>query len=115
MVLEACVRNGGTVNKEVYASVESVTLHETSALRHKNRGRAMTANRYKKTTGKTPNPGDVFQRVMRNGSVKEYVKVVFKVDRLHKKSNLHAAHRLPNKQYCQNEGMNQKQEHGQTS
>lgn len=74
-VIECCISNGGICTRMSMYHMEKVMHRETSALRHMQRGKALSVRKYKQTTGKNPSPDQIFQKRTRNGAVKEYVKV----------------------------------------
>ena len=67
-IIECSIENGGQVSKGSVTDVVDFT--ETTAFRHKQRGRAMSVRKYKQKIGKDPEPDQIFDR-----KGKQYVKI----------------------------------------
>lgn len=74
MVIE-CSASLGNVTKALMTQHERVALSTTSALRHKQKGKALSVRKYKQKTGHAPKLEMIQRRKMKNGEYKEYVKI----------------------------------------
>ena len=56
-------------------STDSLVMKNTSSVHHQHKGKCLSVNRYKKSTGKMPKPHEIITKKTRAGKVKEFVKI----------------------------------------